>query len=46
MKRKLSFSAKISLMDAIAKGINELHSKEICVRTLRPSTVVVLESQN
>lgn len=42
IKRKLSISAKISLMEAIAKAVNDLHTKEICVRTLRPSTIVML----
>lgn len=42
MKRALSFQAKIDLMIKIALGIDDLHARNVCVRALRPSTIVLI----
>lgn len=46
LKKKMSYAAKISLMLEIAYGVQDLHDKRICIRSLRPEVIVILSEKN
>lgn len=33
-------------MIEIAKGVDDLHSKEICIKALKPSSIFIIDSTN
>ena len=41
-KKEISFNNKIKLMIEIAEGVQEFHNMNFCLRTLRPSTILVM----
>lgn len=42
MKKSLNFPAKVDLMTEIALGIADLHGKNIRIKGLKPSTIVLI----